>query len=815
MDKYRKNIESLFENLTRQIYRNRLKALFLAVLLLAAFASHLPKLTIDTSTEGFLHDDDPTITVYNAFRDQFGRDELIIAAINPPDVFDIAFLKKLKSFHEDIESNVPHIDDVTSMINARNTRGEADRLIVEDLLETFPKNKEEMAKLKARVLSNPLYKNMMVSEDGKLTTIVIKTNSYSSADDNIDSLSGFEDEPAESSQKAEKIYLTDEENAEAVNAVRAIADRYNSKDFPVVLAGSPVVTNDLKTKMKSDMQKFMKLLMLSIAVILLLIFRRASGLFIPLLIIIVSLLSTFGMMAAVGIPVKLPTQILPSFIIAVGVGDSIHVLALFYRKYDHYGNKEEAIVYALGHSALPILMTSLTTAMGLASFSTADVAPIADLGMIASGGVMFAFVYTILLIPVLISVTPIKRKELAYKKESEGKMERLLKSTADFSITHHKSIVAVGMSIIAVGFFFALQLKFSHNPLLWMPETMAVRKATTLIDEKLKGANVLEVVIDTKKENGIYNPKLLNQLEKLKLSMESINEDGLLVGKTLTISDMLKEINKALNENRDDFYTVPQNSKLIAQEFLLFENSGSDDLEDMVDSQFSKARFTIKTPWLDAVVYGKFIKQVQDEFETALGSMATINATGMIAIFGKTIAAAITSMATSYLTAFLMITFMMLLLIGDIRIGLISMIPNLMPIIVIMGIMKIAGFPLDLFTMLIGSIAIGLAVDDTVHFMHNFKKYYQDSGDVREAVRHTLHTAGKAMLVTSIVLSISFFIFMFSEMKNLFNFGLLTGVTIITALLADFLLAPALMKLLTDNGMGFKRYNNGAKGAQK
>jgi len=811
MERYRKSIEAWFETLTRIIYRERIKTILFVVILLMAFISNLPKLTMDTSTEGFLHDDDPAITAYNEFRDQFGRDELIVVAINPPNVFDLKFLEKLKALHLEIEDSVPHIDDVTSMINSRNTRGEGDQLIVEDLLETFPKNREEMAELKKRVLSNPLYRNSMVSEDGKFTTIVIKTNSYSSVGESADSLGGFEDEP-EVSPSTEKLYLTDQENNEVVEAVKLVTSKYNSKDFPITIAGSPVVTSVLKTTMKSDMQMFMKLLLLSVAVILLLIFRRASGVFIPLLIITISLLSTLGLMADLGIQVKLPTQILPSFIIAVGVGDAIHILALFYRKYNHYGDKEEAIVYALGHSALPVLMTSLTTAIGLASFSTAELAPVADLGMMASIGVMLAFVYTVLLIPALVSLFPLKRRELVHEEESHGKMERLLKATADFSVTYPKSIVTAGMAIILVGLFFTMQLKFSHNPLAWMPETMKVRQATMLIDDKLRGSSVLEVVIDTKKENGIYNPELLNRLEELKVSMEGIKDGELFVGKTITISDMLKEINKALNENRDDYYRVPQDPNLIAQEFLLFENSGSDDLEDMVDSQFSKARFTIKTPWLDAMIYGKFIKEVEGQFKSALGGVAEVTTTGMIAIFGKTIAATIVSMAKSYVMAFVMIALMMILLIGNIRIGLISMIPNLMPIIVAMGIMKVAGFPLDMFTMLIGSIAIGLAVDDTVHFMYNFKKYYHDTGDVQEAVRHTLHTAGKAMLVTSIVLTTGFLIFMFSEMKNLFNFGLLTGITIITALLADFLMTPAIMKLLTDKGLGFKYENGSTKG---
>jgi predicted RND superfamily exporter protein len=170
--------------------------------------------------------------------------------------------------------------------------------------------------------------------------------------------------------------------------------------------------------------------------------------------------------------------------------------------------------------------------------------------------------------------------------------------------------------------------------------------------------------------------------------------------------------------------------------------------------------------------------------------------TGLMMIFARTLDAMMTSMAQSYTIAAFVVTMMMILLVGHIRLGLISMVPNLLPITIVLGFMGITGLPLDAFTMLIGSIALGLAVDDTVHFMHNFQRYYRQSGDTVEAITHTLHTAGRAMVVTTIVLSLGFLIFMRSDMNNLINFGGLTGMAIILALLADLLLAPALMTLV-------------------
>jgi len=168
----------------------------------------------------------------------------------------------------------------------------------------------------------------------------------------------------------------------------------------------------------------------------------------------------------------------------------------------------------------------------------------------------------------------------------------------------------------------------------------------------------------------------------------------------------------------------------------------------------------------------------------------------MISLLASTISNTINSLAKSYAIAMVVITCMMVLLIGRLRIGLLSMIPNLAPILLMMGIIGAFNFPMDMFTMMVASIAIGLAVDDTIHFMHNFRRYYEASGDPHQAVYETLNTTGRAMLVTTIVLSTGFFIYMFASLNNIIRFGFLTGITLIAALLSDYFLAPALMVMV-------------------
>lgn len=795
MTNIRNKIEQGFENLGFLIYRR--KYLFLAVMLIIFFllASGAPKTTVDTSTEGFLHETDVARVAYNEFRDQFGRDEKIVIAIKTTGVFQFPVLEKLRDLQTELSENTPYLNDITGLINARSTTGDEDSLLVEDLFEHWPETPAELDAIRQKALNNPLLKNLIINEDATFTAIVLESDTYQTdVMSEEDMFSGFDD--AESSD-APKVFLSDEENSEMVRAVEQIIEKYRSDDFVIYSAGSPSVTDQLKRSMAKDMAKFIAMIIATIIIFLALLFRRASGVILPILTVLISVVSTMGLMAHFSVPIQTMTQIIPSFLLAVGVGASIHLLAMFYHHYDTHKDKAKAIAYTLGHSGLAITLTSLTTAAGLASFSFSTVAPVARLGIFGAAGVLIVLVFTLILLPVLLSLFPVKAKhKVKTDAGHHDRMEEMLVWFSHFSVKHASKIVIFSVIFAILAVASASQLRYSHDPLKWFPEEHPVRVATEVIDHEMQGSISMELVIDTGKENGLYDLEVLQGLDELGRYAENIKTDLYFVGKAVSLSDIIKEIHQALNENQKAFYAIPQNAELIAQEILLFENSGSDDLEDWVDSRFSKARVTIKVPWIDAIDYHGLLDDVSYKAETLFADKATVTLTGMIPLLAKTISAAIFSSGYSYLLAFVAIALMMMAMLGSVKLGAISMFPNLIPIFTVLAVMVVFNIPLDLFTMLIGAIVMGMAVDDTVHFMHNFKRYFDQSGDVEKAIRQTLTSTGRAMLVTSVVLSVGFIIYVFASMNNLFNFGLLTSIAIVVALLADFLLAPALMVLI-------------------
>lgn len=789
---WRTKIETKLELMGENITRNPLKVITLLLLLSFAVISNLPKITIDTSTEGFLHDDDPALVRYEKFKKQFGQDEKIMVVIESKNIFDLEVLKKLKSLHNKLENNIPHLNDITSLINARNTRGEGDQLIVEDLFENFPKNKTELKRIKTIAQNNAMYINLLFNEEHTFTTIILEPNAYESSTGN-DDLEGFGEEEF-SNENLE--FLKDTSKSEMVRKADEIATKFKSDNFNVFVAGSLAVNDYNKRSVQKDMQKFVKLVLLMMMVFLFIVFRRISAVLLPILIVVISLLTTMGTMALVGTPITIPTQILPSFLLAVGIGAVVHLLAMFFKHLNENGDKHKAISYSLGHSGLAIIMTSLTTAAGLLSFSTAAIAPIADLGVFAAVGIMIALLNTLILLPAILAILPIKQAKEKRVKDSK-KMDAILDAIAIFSVKNAKAIVSVSVVIIIVWTYFATQVEFKHDPLSWQPNNSPIKLATTTVDKELKGSVTMEVIIDTKKENGLYNSDLLKKIDAVVRKAEAIENDKYFVGKGWSVGEVLKEIHKALHENKQQYYVITDNNALIPQEFLLFENSGSDDLEDLVDSTFSKARLTFKLPWMEAGEYAQLSDELSSLMKSEFGNNIEITITGMVPLFQRTLSAAMSSMATSYVVAFILIAIMMMILLGSIKIGLVSMIPNILPIIMTLGFMAMVNMPLDMFTMLVGAIVIGLSVDDTVHFFHNFAKYHHQGLSTKESVEKTMLGTGRALIATTIVLSLGFYVYMFASLTNLINFGILAGGAISIALISNIILGPALLTLIT------------------
>ncbi len=793
MKTWKDRAELMLTLLGKSIYRHPVLYLFGTLLVVGALASELHNLRFDTSTEGFLNPHHPALVTYNEFRDQFGRDELIMVGVEADNILDGAFLKQFRALFEQLEAEIPYTESVDSMINARYIYGADDELIVEDLFEPWPETAAAITTQKQKIEANPLYKRLFLSPDYKMATIIIRLRYLHN--------SGRDD-------TGEPVIDVDQQINEVLTNVHRVVEEHRGHGLTIHLAGSPIITELLKQLMVSDMQVFVKIVLAIITGLLLIMFRRITGVLLPMLVVILAVVTTVSLMSAFNQPIQLPTAIVPSFLLSVGIGDSIHFLSLFYRQYDLSGDKEKSLIEALEHTGIAMFLTSFTTAAGLGSFATADLLPIANLGIFTSIGVMLAFIYTIIVLPATLSLAPIKPRKSTAKKPADTHVGRLdlerpslldrgIDTCCELACSYPKTIVFTSLVLGVAGVVLALGLHFTHNPMAWLPDDLPIKQSTLQIDKQLGGSITVEVVMDTGKEGGVYDPNFLAAVDQLSTELSNYETDHFKVAKVLSITDLLKESNRALHGNNPAFYQIPDSRDLVAQELFLLELSGAEDLFRLVDRNYQMARLTITIPWIDTLLHKPLMIDIDERLKNLFPPEIHTTVTGLAPLLGSTLESVIHSTAKSYLIALVIISITMIFLLESVKYGLLSMLPNVLPIIVVLGIMKINGVPLDMFTMLIGSIAIGLCVDDTVHFMHHFRRYLNRGYNVRQSIEHTLHTAGKAMLVTSIVLCSGFLVLILSLLKSTINFGIYTSLSIGLALFADFLLAPALMVLFT------------------
>jgi hypothetical protein len=521
----------------------------------------------------------------------------------------------------------------------RSVYGREDELVVEDLLDEMPTTEEELAELRERVLTTPSYRTRsLISADGRVTSILVELATYSSLMPETDALAGFDDDlDAEfgdaGSEVEKRPFLTGPENSAFIGAIKAVIARYDAPDFRIYLTGGTLFTHELTMTMAQDVPKFFGGGLLAIVVLLALLFRRFSPVVVCVTVVIPAVCSTFGLAAVLGLPFSVTSQLIPSFLLAIGVGYTVHLVTIFLRELGHDVSRVEALESALRHSGLPIMMTALTTVAGMLSFLVAQMKPIMEMGLLAALGTCVSLLFAMTLLPALLALLPI-----AARPEREAPViDAVLGAFATFSARHAGSIVVATVGLVVASGFLMSLLRVASDPISWLPEDHPYRIATDFVDERFGGARTFELVIDTKRPNGIKDPRVLNAIESLDEIVSEHRARGAQITHTSSIVEIIKETHQALNGNDPTFYAIPQDPRLVAQELLLFENGGADDLEKVVDPQFERARLTLKTTWRDGALLARFLQDSEAEFATALAGCRRTPPVAMHASFRRSL----------------------------------------------------------------------------------------------------------------------------------------------------------------------------------
>ncbi len=774
------NIGAFFETAVDHLLSHRRFHLFwllmvtaLAILLVSGLRigdrQIIKGLQVDNSMEVWFRADDPDWVNYKRFQEYFEGDEFIMVSFRAEDIFQSEILYKIKDLTTKF-NKLPYVSQVVSLTNVEDFRGEAGVLEIKELFKKIPKDPGELRQIKARVIQHPIYRGNVISDDGRTTAIVARI---------------LTQPPGVNYQR------------EITEAVYELCDQENEGgkyDFQII--GTPILLAlEEKASMEDAMLEY-ALCSIFLVFFLYLLHRRLIFVIIPLTVITVANIWIHGVMPLFGATYNMITNIIAMVVMVIGIADAIHFTAEYQAQIRKEDNPHRAVNKAFRMIILPCLFTSLTTAAGFMSMAISQLKPIKDFAIFVGIAMLMTFVVNMVLVTIWLSYL----KKPSHKRDSlheEGLLHRAMTWVAALNRRHIKINIAIAVTVFFVSFTGIMQIEINTHEIKYFRENHPLRVATEFIEKHLSGTLPLEIMLsgpaDTFKE-----PDILKRLDQLQ---QFINAEEA-AQKTFSMVDYLKEANRVLNDEEEAFYRLPDTRNAVSQLLLLTEGNEKNELENYVDfTDFSVARLHIRFNYIDTNKMKELITVIEEKIAGLFNSTGvTVEVAGSLPMYIHMVDYILDSQIQGFSLALVVIFIMLSILVRSFKLGLLAMVPSVIPIALTCGIMGWFHIDLDIVTVLIPSIAIGLAVDDTIHFIARFRFYFERTRNYDTALDKTIMTAGMPITITSVVLFFGFGIMLVSTFKPIAYFGLLAAITMLSAMIADLFVLPALIKVFKPFG---------------
>ena len=766
----------MFERLAPFLIRFRMP--LLALVLVATVCADWTALGVkfDFSPRSIFLTRDEHVEFLAEHREYFGdEDGYVQILVEAPDIFSNPVLGQIVRLTAQLE-DIEHIDQALSLSTMYEIGGSPGFIEVRRLLEELPADEEARADIRQRATGNRLFVNRFVNPDGTAAAI----------------MAIFDDD-------------TDEELER--RPVLAEIERILAEDQgpgTTTIVGVPIVNRAYATLLASDMARTLAISTLLLCVVLFVLFRNLYSVILPGLCVGISIGWMVAYMVLAGDGFNIINAIVPTLLLVIGVGDAVHFLTTYYQSLGSGMDRNEAVKEMVTRIGAACLLTSVTAAVGFGSLIVARIDIIKGLGRVAAVGLMLSYVVILIVIPAILSIVKAPVSGVS-DDPSKGPIGAMLAWTAELTIRRKGLVIALagGLSLLCIagGFKvrtdnFLLEELFPNNP---------ISVAMHHTEEVMTGVMPVEISFDTETEGGMYEPEVLRGMVELQKHLES----DPFIGHNISFADLVMEITHVMEGER----RIPDSRKKVAQYIALFEMSEDPTiLESMVDVRRSRGRITASQKdwgtknffsWYDGTgecdpraKCGKSINELIGELygdsapEGSPARTTKVRVTGGNLVAANALGTLVDDMLNSLSTAFVVICVLMMVLLRSFRVGLISMIPNVLPLLVTIGFMGWTGIPIRTSTALIFSVALGVAANDTVHFTMRFREELFETKDREEAVRRTMLSSGRAIIFTSLLLVFGFLTMMTTHFVGIFQMGVLGSVTLFAALLGDLLILP-------------------------
>lgn len=730
------------------------------------------RIDLNKRPDELMYKDDPEYPRLQTFFEEFGYDEIVAAAYAADNVMKAEHLTRIQKITEEL-SQLRGVTRVLSLGNARDIFVEDGALLVAPLVRALPQNAEEQKALKQRIEENPLYKGLLVSADNKIALFDIT----------LDAQLGVEERDAV---------------LDRIDAIFAEEGGGN----PHYLAGSPIGRSEIFRCMRRDFSTLLPMGILLLILAMYLMFRNYLCILLPFIAISLSVVWTVGIMYLAGTELNFFSVLIPTILFIIGTSDCVHILSQYQDCRYTCKNKSEAVKQTIRLMVLPCSLTTLTTMIGFLSLVACRIEALKLFGIFSAIGMGFAFVLSITLLPIGLSIGD--TKPLSLQRPPSDVLLGILDRVNRTNTSRKDTILPLSLIVFLLGLYGLFKLHVETDPAKFFGENMRVVTDMLFIERELGGFIPFFVVVETKEEDGIKDPLLLERIDRIGEFIR--RQDG--VEKVYSASDLIQYMNFRLHEGDPSRQRIPDNRKAVAE--ILLMASLSDDsafLSRFFNEGYSKTVLSIRFRYHDFDSYKRLMDTIKPYLETSLGDLPSLEwyVTGTNRMLANTLLPFLQGLKGGLLLAGAAIFILMIVLFRSLWTGLISMFPNVIPFTMTLGVMGLFNLSLNFGTAPIAAIALGIAIDDTVHFLSRFKREFAMDSDYQGAITRTMKSVGKPVLTTSVILTAGFFIFLFSNFQYTQNMGMLISFTVVFAIFGDLILLPVLLLVLKPLGRKIRR----------
>ncbi len=731
--------------------------IFITIFTTLVLGFFMKDLQINADIISYLPESDPVVKLFNYIGEEYGGTSLAMVALETDDIFNKDTIERLSHLTSQFKV-VEGVSYVTSLANVLDIRSDEREIEIGRLIDEYdlPQTSTELQNLKNYTLSKDMYRGKLISDDSEAALIICRLRKGA-------------------------------DTIKTAQLLKEIVEKSNIKE-KVYYGGIPFQMIDISDIILSDLTFLIPLILFLMLISLFISFRTLRGIFLPIISVSISTIWTLGIMSILKIPFTAISDIIPVILIAVGSAYSIHVVSKFDEDIERNGDRIKRLENALSEVSIPVILAGITTIAGFIAFVFGSyLSMIREFGMFSSLGVLFALITSITFVPSLLSILPDKKKTgfVNGNIKKEKGITQLMDKIGEWVLKNEKIIIVIGIVIVIASIVGIPRIERKVDMLDYFKPGSSIRLTEEIMENKFGGSIPIQILV----KGDIQDPAVLTEMKKMEYFLESQGD----VRNAQSVADLIEEMADAMGEEK----AIPDSKAKVSNLWFLLE--GEEIMSQLVNLDKTEAVIQATIVNVNTKRIRDLVENTERFIEQTDTSIVTFSQTGMPAIYQHLDDSIARSQIQSLIIAIILIFICLTILLRSFVGGLIGLVPIGFTLFVVFGFMGFSGIPLDIATVLVGSISIGIGIDYSIHFVSRFREEFKKDKTELEALDKTLETTGKAILINVITVTMGFLVLILANVIPLRRFGILIAITMIGSGAGAITLLPAII-LLTKAG---------------